>query len=324
MLKPAFKVQIGSETFEPGFEHPVISILVDLGMQIPADSFEIVFGFSDGPPEIKEGDEVSIQLGYEDDLKDVFKGAVDGVEPTVSGMRVRGLNLATKLLGHRVNRLFEKPSAGDIVNSLAGDVGIKTDKVSDGLKFPVYLLDNSKNAHEHIRELADKSGVDFYLTNDNKLRFTEYERSDPHKLEYGVNIISAEISEDRPMVKSVVVLGEGASSFKGAESWHWLTKKVISGSQEDSDVKGSDILVQDPSLKDEDSATKAAEAILKSLTKTLSGTVKILGDTNVKLGDTIEIKGMENPKMNGEFQVRSVEHLLSKASGFTTLVGWRK
>jgi len=52
--------------------------------------------------------------------------------------------------------------------------------------------------------------------------------------------------------------------------------------------------------------------------------VKIIGKADVRLGDTIEIKGMSNSKMNGEFQVIGVEHFLSKSSGYTTLINWRK
>jgi len=323
MLKPTYKIKIGSETFEPGVQSPVSSVRVTQDIEVPADGFEVVLGVSEKTSTIKEGDEISIEIGYGDELKEVFKGAVDSAIPGISGVRVRGLNPATKLLELRVNNAYMDSKAGDIVNDLAGKAGVKTDEVSDGIKFPVYYLDDGKNAHEHILELARKCGFDVYMTPENKLVFKAYERSDPHALEYGVNIIEADVQEDRPVVKSVVVLGEGASSFKGAESWHWLTKKLVSGSQK-SDLKGAELLIQDPSVKDSDAAAIVADSLLQEMTKTLCGTVKILGDAGVKLGDTIEIKGMGNSKMNGEFQVRSVEHEVSKATGFTTLIGWRK
>jgi phage protein D len=67
-----------------------------------------------------------------------------------------------------------------------------------------------------------------------------------------------------------------------------------------------------------------AGALMENMSRTFSGTVNIVGDAGIKLGETVEIKGMSNSKMNGEFQVRSVEHYISKASGFTTQIGWSK
>ena len=323
MLKPTYKVKIGSETFEPGAQSPLVSIRVNQDIDIPADSFETEFGVSDKTTKIKEGDEVTIQIGYEEDLKDVFKGTVDGVRPGVSDVTVRGLNTATKLLELRVNQVYFNRNAGEIVKDLANKAGIKPD-ASDGVKFSVYYLDDSKNAHEHIRELAQKCGFDAYMTPEGNLVFKKYTKGTVHALEYGVNVIEAEVQEDRPTVKSVMVQGESASSFKGADSWPWLTKKEVSGTKEGTSSTGAEILVQDASIKETGAAGDMAGALMDNISRTFSGTVKIVGDAGIKLGETVEIKGMSNSKMNGEFQVRSVEHYISKASGFTTQIGWSK
>jgi len=320
MLKPNYKIEIGSETFEPGAQSPVISLQISLDMDIPADSFEVVFGHSSKSSKIKEGDAASIQLGYEDSLEDVFKGTVDNVEPGIAEIKVTGLNFAWKLLELRTNQVYESQAAGDIVSDLANKAGVTTEDVSSGLSFPMYVVDDGKNAYEHIRELAEKCGFDVYMTSENKLVFKKYEREEPQALEYGKNIIQAELQEERPIVAGVVVQGESPSSFKGADTSHWLTKRQVEGMA----GSGARLLVQDPTMRDKDSAEKVAKARLDTLTRTVSGTVKIIGMAELKLGDTIEIKGMLNPKMNGEFQVRSVEHFLNKTVGFTTLVGWRK
>lgn len=320
MLKPNYKIEIGSETFEPGAQSPVISLQISLDMDIPADSFEVVFGHNSKSSKIKEGDAASIQLGYEDSLEDVFKGTVDNVEPGIAEIKVTGLNFAWKLLELRTNQVYESQTAGDIVSDLANKAGVSTEDVSNGLSFPMYVVDDGKNAYEHIRELAEKCGFDVYMTSENKLVFKKYEREEPQALEYGKNIIQAELQEERPIVAGVVVQGESPSSFKGADTSHWLTKRQVEGMA----GSGARLLVQDPTMRDKDSAEKVAKARLDTLTRTVSGTVKIIGMAELKLGDTIEIKGMLNPKMNGEFQVRSVEHFLNKTVGFTTLVGWRK
>jgi hypothetical protein len=48
-----------------------VSVRVNPGIDIPADSFETVFGVSDKTTKIKERDEVSIQIGYEDEKEEV-------------------------------------------------------------------------------------------------------------------------------------------------------------------------------------------------------------------------------------------------------------
>lgn len=323
MLKPNYKIKVGSETFEPGAQSPVVSIRVNQDIEIPADSFEAVFGVSDKTTEIKEGDEVSIEIGYEDSLEEVFKGTVDNVSPGVSDVRVKGLNPATKLLELRLNMVHLDRSAGDIVKWLADSVGIQSD-ADPGINFPVYYLDDNKNAHEHIRDLAQKCGFDAYMTPEGKLVFKKYSKGPAHVLEYGVNIVQAEAREDRPTVKSVMVMGESASSFKGADAWPMYSRQPISGTEKGPSKEGAEILVQDASIKSTSLAGDMAKALIETASRTLSGAVKIVGDASVKLGDTIEIKGMGNPKMNGEFQVRSVEHHITKDSGFTTTIGWRQ
>jgi prophage tail gpP-like protein len=320
MLKPAYKIQIGSETFEPSAQSPVVGLRLSLDMDIPTDSFETLFGVNNKTTKIKKEDSASIQLGYEDNLTDVFKGAVDNVEPEISGIRITGLNFISKLLALRTNQVYENQSAGDIVSDLAGKAGVTTGDVSSGLKFPVYYVEDSKNAYEHIRDLAEKCGFDVYMTTDSKLVFKKYERTEPRVLEYGKNIMEVTLQEERPMVASVVVQGESPSSFKGSDTSHWLTKRRVEGVA----GSGASVLIEDPTVKDKDTAEKVAKTQLDTLTRTLFGTVKIIGDSEVKLGDTIEIKGMPNSKINGEFQVRSVEHFLNKVTGFTTLIGWRK
>jgi len=320
MLKPAYKIQIGSETFEPSAHSPVVSLQVNLDLDIPTDSSEILFGVNNKTTKIKKEDNASIQLGYEDNLTDVFKGAVDNVEPEISGIRITGLNFVSKLLGLRTNQVYENQSAGDIVSDLSGKAGVTTGDVSSGLKFPVYYVEDSKNAYEHIRDLAEKCGFDVYMTTDSKLMFKKYERNEPRVLEYGKNIIEVTLQEERSMVASVIVQGESPSSFKGSDTSHWLTKRRVEGLA----GSGANILIEDPTVRDKDTAEKVAKSRLDTLTRTLFGTVKVIGDSEIKLGDTIEIKGMPNSKINGEFQVRSVEHFLSKTTGFTTLIGWRK
>jgi len=320
MLKPSYKIQIGSETFEPSTSSDVVSVRVNLDMDTPADRFETVFNASDKSSRLKKGDDASISLGYEENLVNVFKGAIDTIEPDISKIVIAGLSFVSRLLDLRMNQVYENQSAGSIVYDLAGRAGVKTAEVSDGLRFPMYAIDDTKNAYEHIRDLAEKCGFDVYMTSDNKLVFKKYERKSPHTFEYGKDITHAEVDDQEPVAVRVLVHGESPSSFKGADTSHWLTKREVEGVV----GSGAGLLIQDPTVKDKDTAERVAKAKLDVLKRSLSGTVKTIGRAEVKLGDTIKIEEMPSALMNGEFQVRSVEHFLSKTEGFTTVIGWRK
>jgi phage protein D len=320
MLRPAFKLQLGSETYESGKLSPVTAIRVSLDMDIPSDCFEIRFAQHDGKPEIRHGDPASISLGYGDQLTDVFKGEVDHVEPSVSGLTVAGLNFVSRLCALRVCQTYENQSSGDIVKDLASRGRVTTEDIASGLRFPSYVIDDNKNAYEHISELAQKCGFDVYATSQNKLVFRKYSRSEPDVIEYGKNIIQVDVLKEKTMISSVIVQGESPSSFKGASTYHWFSKRRV----EAASGNGSPFLVQDPTVRDKDTAEKVAQARLSALSRGISGLVKVVGMPEVALGDTIEVKGAPDPDANGESQVRSVEHLLSKNSGFVSLLGWRK
>jgi hypothetical protein len=188
------------------------------------------------------------------------------------------------------------------------------------VRFPYYVIDDGRNLHEHMGELAKLCGFDLYLTNEGKLVFRKWQKKDTHTLEYGRNVMDIECDEDAPLMGGTVVQGESPSSFKGADTSHWLTKRAVEG------VKGGGAkrLIIEPAVRDKETAEKVAESIQADAQRNLNGFVRAVGDAGVKLGDAAEIKGMSNEKMNGSFQIRGVEHYLSKTAGFTTSIWWRK
>ena len=318
VLIPNYTVKIGSETFQPKTA-AIISLRVSLNMNMPAGIFETLFDLTDKSSKIERGEEVSVQLGYEDNLHEVFKGFVDDMEPGISEIRITGFNTASKLLELRVNQVYEQQSAKEIVCDLAQKANVQTEEISDGISFPMYVVDDTKNAYEHMRDLADKCGFDVYVTGENKLVFRKHKRKDPHTLKYGSNIIDVETYDSKPSFGRLVVQGEGAASYKGADTAHWFTKKQVEG------VKGSgaSLLLQDPVIRDKDTAEKVAEARMDVISRTVYGLAEIIGNAEVKLGDTIKFEGMKDDRVNKEFQVRAVEHILNKNEGFVTLIGWR-
>ena len=313
MFKPNYKVKIGETTCEMGSSGGMVSIDVDFEINSPC-AFDIILANTKNTAKFKRGDDVSVSLGYEDNLKEIFKGNVDIIEPDIQTVRISGLNDMSKLLNKRVNQLYEKQSAGKIVEDIASKCNVSKEQIEDGITFPMYAVDNTKTVYEHILKLAEMCGFDFYLTVENKLIFKNYEKETTHAYNYGKNIINHKIIQQTPQCASVDVYGESPSSFKGSDTSHWLTKKKVFGKE----GTGDGMFVQDLSIRDSDSAQKIAKAKLSKIQKTLTGVVKVLGNADIKLCDTIKIEDMPAKNMNGEFQIKGIHHKLSKNSGFVT------
>ncbi len=313
MFKPNYKVQIGGTTYESGPSSEIKSIAV--GFEINSlCSFDIILVNTKNSAKLKRGDDVSITVGYENNLNEIFRGNIDTVEPDISTIRISGLNGMSKLLNKRVNQLYEKQLAGKIVEDVASKCSVSKEKIEDGIEFPMYAVDNTKTVYEYILNLGEMCGFDFYLTIENKLVFKKYEKKTTHTYTYSKNIINHEIIRHIPQYESVDVYGESSSSFKGAETSHWLTKKNVAGKE----GTGDGMFVHDLSIRDTDSAKNVAKAKLSKIKKTVYGRVKVLGNPDIKLGDAIKVVDMPAENMNGEFQVKSIHHKLNKNSGFTT------
>ncbi|PKP60310.1 MAG: hypothetical protein CVT89_00060 [Candidatus Altiarchaeales archaeon HGW-Altiarchaeales-2] len=311
MLSPSYKIKIGNVTFESEKSNEVISIDVNLDISVLADSCSIILQRSPRTEKFKKGDEISISLGYNNILENVFDGKINDIDFNITEVKIFGLNYASNLLNLRVNQAYENQSAGSIVSDLAKKAKVTTGEISDGINFPFYFINSTKNAYEHIHKIAEKCGFDVYIIG-NKLYFKKYEKNTVHNVEYGKNLIKAEFFEKKQKATCVKVRGESSSSFKGSSTSHWLTKKDVEGVA----GEGNFLLISDPSVKDKDTAEKLAKAKLDEILTSFSQTITIVGNSKIKLDETIEIKNMPNEKLNGEFKVVGIEHILNKTDGF--------
>lgn len=315
MLSPSFKIKIGNVTFESEKSNEVISIDVSLDISVLADSCNIILQRSPRTEKFKKGDEISISLGYTDKLENVFVGKINDTDFNITEVKIFGLNYASNLINLRVDQAYENQSAGSIVSDLAKKAKVTIGEISDGINFPFYFINSTKNAYEHIHEIAEKCGFDVYIIG-SKLYFKKYEKEALHNIEYGKNLINAEFFEKKQKAACVKVRGESPSSFKGGSTSHWLTKKDVEGVS----GEGNFLLISDPSVKDKDTAEKFAKAKLEEILTSFSQTITIVGDSKIKLDDTIKVKNMSNEKLNGEFKVIGIEHLLNKTDGFITTI----
>jgi phage protein D len=313
VLHPSYSVQIGSSSIDPDSSTDLISLRMDSSINGPAGCFEAVLR-SAGGSGFSRGDSITVSLGYDDDQENVFTGVVDVVDAGLHTVRIFGLDSLSKMMRQRANTAYESQTCGAIVSDMAGTADVSTGTVDDGLTLPYYTVDSSKTFLEHTMELARRCGFDVFANSDDELCFKAYESSSTTTFEYGKDIIQVSRLDQEPVYKGVKVFGESPSSSQGDDSVHWLTKTPVQGES------GSDneLIVQDSSLKDTDSAGSAAEAIQGMFARSVVVILDVVGSAAIKLDDTVEISGMPDSSIDGEYQVARVEHLLSKSGGFTT------
>lgn len=320
MMRPNYVVSIGSETFSPEAGDDVIGVRVIRSMGVPVDSCEVLLvGGKDYA--FKKDDQVKVQLGYDQNLMPVFSGFVDNIEHEISKVRLTGLSLAVGLLRLRLDRVYLNQTAGKIVRNLAQEVNLKVKEASDGINLPSYVVDDTANAYEHILKLAERCNFDVYITEDEQLVFKEWNGGKNYSLEYGKDIIRVEGLDLSSLYLSTSIYGESPASLRGSETFHWLTKQEVKGEA----GSGPVLTIHDPAIRDRQTAESVAKARLDKLQYTFALVVETTGKPEIKLGDAVEIKGVPNSDVNGEFQVRSIEHYLSKIKGFTSRINcWRK
>jgi len=319
-MRPSYQVNIGSESFASEDGGDVVSIKVILGIGLPTDSCEVLL-VGGKEYSFKKDDQVKVQLGYDNDLMPVFSGFVDNIEHEISTVRLTALGLTVGLLRLRLNRVYLNQTAGQIVSNLAQEANLKVKEASDGINLPMYVIDDAASAFEHVLRLAERCNFDAYITDDEQLVFREWNGGAKHSIKYGKEIISAEGLDLSPLYVNARVYGESPASVKGSETFHWLTKQEVKGET----GSGAVLPVHDPVIKDKETAETVAKAKLSRLKYTFAAVVETVGKPEIKLGDTIAVEGLPNSTIQGELEVRGVEHYLSKGKGFTTRINcWMK
>ncbi|MFX0194500.1 MAG: hypothetical protein ACFFCW_00135 [Candidatus Hodarchaeota archaeon] len=345
MFKPTYKFTIGSATFD-STQDPntqIISIELQISMAPVMDFAKIVVGSINKPEgglvgqaiaaggtsgasgeingtTVNVGDNLTIELGHENNLTQVFAGILSEIEPSVNTVVFMGSNGADNMTKTRINQTYQNQSAGQIVSDLAGQVNAEIDVAENGIDFPFYIVDDRKHVFQHAVELAAKSGLDLYVTPENQFTMRKFQKTRAdHTFSYGEDIIEVQIFQGSPVAGNILVSGESPASSQGNDAWHWFAKD--SSAFQGSAGEGNALLIQESSIRTKEGADTYAAGKLDLVTRAAThGRIVIVGKPEVRLGDAIAIEGVPTESLNGLFQVRRVRHQLSKIRGFTTTI----
>ncbi len=320
VMRPNYEVTIGSKTFSRTDAPCVVNVKVSRNIGLPTDCAEVCLVGSD-KYSLKKGDGAKVKLGYDDTMATTFSGYVENISHEVNRIRITALGVGAKLLRLRFNRVYLSQTAGQIVRSIAGEAGVNVKTASDGITFPVYAVDDSTNGYEHILKLAERCNFDAYVTEDEQLVFKEWGKPKNNPLKYGREIISLETFDFSPLFTSTEVFGESPSSVKGTDTYHWLTKKEVRGEA----GSGAVLTVHDPVIRDQKTAQSVAVARMEKLKYTFGVVVETVGKPAIRIGENVTLEGIPYTSLKSSWEVRSIEHYLSKDKGFISIITcWRR
>ncbi|MEM3027878.1 MAG: hypothetical protein QW220_04030 [Candidatus Bathyarchaeia archaeon] len=326
MLRPNYVLEVGSERFTPDSEYGMLSLDVSLHIGFPIDSLKALFVTRKELPFLS-GDPVKLQLGYDENLAPVFQGFLGDIEYDLSKMRLTAFGYSKRLVDLRLNSVYLNQSAGAIVQDLASITEVEVEECKDGITFPMYTIDDGSNAYEHIVRLARRCGFDVYMTDAGKLVFKDYTGEKVHKLEFGKEILHIDAIDRLPPFPGLLVFGESPSSFRGAETYHWLTKREVKkGWGVGIEIDGTripGITIHDPTIRSSELAQSIVEEEARHLWQFIL-TIDVVGNPEIKLGDSVNIMGFDNQEINGTYQVIGVRHYLSNTKGFITTIEGRR
>lgn len=325
-LSAAVGSVLGAGSADPWQAH-VLAITLEAGLAPSVDALEIIVAVGAQAPQVAVGDTGSVSLGYADSAAElVFTGQVESVRHGVHGTtRIIATNGGAPLARLRLNQSYEQQSAGDIARDLASSAEVDTDTVENGVDLPFYVVDDRRNAYQHIAALARISGYLAGCTPEGRLRFAPFAGGQAvQTFTYGVDVLALDVTEAAPVVGAVTTVGEGAAGSQGADAWSWLVKDPAA-------VRGSagagapERLVTRAALRSGAAAQSAAEGLANAAGQArVGGRLLVPGAPAVIVGSAIEITGAPQEALNGLFLVRQVRHRFAKGEGFTTVIDFNK
>ncbi len=320
MLKPDYKITLGNTVLSREMLGPLVTLQVKRCKNGAPDEACIFMGRAPAVS-ASEGDDVTVELGWEDGAETVFTGFVESVEDGVAEAEIVCLGGLAKMARARSDRAFVNQNAGQVVKALADDAGVDTETVEDGIDLPVYLADSAQSFYSHAAALRRRCGFDLYTNEEGKLVFARFATASADlTFRYGEQIIGASV-ERGASLESVLVVPESPASSSGADTASWFVKDP-SPHQMSAGSGAVGLLLSDALLRTKDAADAAAGARLYfSRRDAVSGRVELMGNAGVKLGQAVALEGVPDEGVDGLYQVMSVRHRLDRRRGFRTTVG---
>jgi len=277
------------------------------------------------------GSEVSIHLGYKDDVEEVFVGEVTDFAPRFEeynppSFEVRIKTKLNKLKKGNKFKSFENKTPSDIIKDIVTKYDLTAD-VDDFGQELTYTEQHNLTDYDYITYLADKYGKFIYCYNNTVYVKTEISpTNDDVVLEWGKTLISARTEMDiKKQLSAVTATGWDVMKCEGFTATATMKDVPLKIGGEycwEDNSRGYDphkvTQLNSADFTDEAEAMEIAKAtILKTSLRFQTCEAKTEGNYHIRPGNRITVKYL-GKESDGEYLVSSVEHTFNVQEGYFT------
>ena len=339
LLNPNLKILIQGKPLTPETEADLVSASVFEDLEAPS-MFELQLVTWDLVKQemtwvddqlFDIGNEVEIQMGYEQEIKTVMVGEITGLEPEYTEdvtpiLVVRGHDLRHRLLRGRRTQSFLQMKDSDVASQIARTRGL-TAKVTDSKVKLEYILQHNQTDWEFLQERAGRIGYEVVV--DNKTLYFRPHKNDQAKvltLTYGEDLqeflprlstlnqvqqleVRGWIPQDKQEVVGKAAVGKEGGKMGGSTSGAKAVKKAFGESS-------YTVVNQAVSSKAEADQMALGQFQDRAITY-ITGEGVCQGNPDLRTGKVIEITGL-GTRFSGLYYIVSAEHYYSQSQGYQT------
>lgn len=278
------------------------------------------FGFQ----EVGLGKSIEILMGENKDIP-IFSGEITAVEerygesaPNIIFLLQDRLHILAR---QRENRVFEDQSADDIVNTIAGELGMSADVSVSTASASYHQLNESNLAF--LSRILNSHGVALRVEGANLRARAEEPDSEPVELSAQDSALKVRLVADlnhQPQKITVKGFNADTNELVSQESDsletppEGITAKDIAG---DLSWPGENIVAQ-PFPRSQTEAESFAKAHFSRMARRfVHGDIRCIGEPELSSGREINLSGV-SARFEGKYQVVHCTHCFSSSDGFET------
>ncbi len=232
---------------------------------------------------------------------------------------IRGYDVAHRLHRGRYNRSFQNITDSDIVQQIAGEAGIKTNKIESSGSPHTYVFQENQTNMEFLRERAARLGFEVFVQ-DGKLNFRKPTAGESLTLQWLKDIHSFQVRiSSAEQVSSVQVRGWDYTnkapivSTKSSQTAPVITTTEYGkGSSTSSSFRGQPskptMIVVDQPVSSTTEADNIAQAVFNELGgEFVQADARGNGDSKIRPGKVVKLSNLG--KYSGSYYITETRHL---------------
>lgn len=318
LLAPSYSVTLGAQRWTEQ------AIAVDVRLRAaPVVDVATVRLPAAAPLGASVGDPVEVRLDGGEGAETVFTGAVQAIRREPASIAVTALNAGGTLAGYRPAATYEQITAGTLIRTLCGDVGVDAGDIDDGVDLAWYAADPGRNALEHVARVAGWGGALARVSAGNRLDATVVNAAQPElTLRYGRELVAIEQGQAAAPLEAFVVVGEAGAGSTSALQALRSTTDFFGGSRPDGPSATSRWRFE-PALRTGAAAGTAGAALGRAYQSgRRRGTLTAFLLPKLRPATVLEIQDLPDGLESGPFWIDRVAHRLAPAGAVTSARLW--